>query len=127
MRATFILSHDTARRNAVSYVQNAPEGYVVEVKPRTRSLEQNSRMWALLQEISDQVDWYGRKLTPTEWKDVFSAALKKQDVVPGIEGGFVVIGQRTSRMSVKEMSDLMTLMEAFGVEHNVRFTEPANE
>lgn len=124
MRATFILSHDTARRNAVAYVQNAPNGYVIEVRPRTRSLEQNSRMWALLQEISDQVDWHGRKLTPAEWKIVFSAALKKQEVVPGLDGGFVVLGLSTSRMSVKEMSDLMTLMEAFGVEHNVKFMEP---
>jgi hypothetical protein len=95
---------------------------VLEIKPSTRSLEQNSRLWAMLSEISDQVNWYGRKLTPHEWKHVFTASLKKQDVVPGIDGGFVVLGASTSKMTKSEMSDLQTLMEAFGAEKCVRFS-----
>ena len=94
---------------------------VLEIKPATRSLEQNSRLWAMLTEISSQVDWYGRKLTPDEWKHVFTASLKKQDVVPGLDGGFVVLGMSTSKMTKAEMSDLQTLMEAFGAEKGVRF------
>jgi len=94
---------------------------VLEIKPATRSLEQNSRLWAMLDEISDQVDWYGRKLTPEEWKHVFTAALKKQDVVPGLDGGFVVLGQSTSKMTKAEMCDLMELMNAFGAERNVKW------
>lgn len=95
---------------------------VLEVKPSTRSLEQNARLWAMLSDISRQVDWYGRKLTPDEWKNVFSAALKKQEVVPGIDGGFVVLGLSTSNMTKAEMCDLQTLIEAFGAERNVRFS-----
>jgi len=95
---------------------------VLEIKPSTRSLEQNSRLWAMLTEISRQVDWYGRKLTPEEWKHVFTASLKKQDVVPGLDGGFVVLGMSTSKMTRAEMSDLQTLMEAFGAERGVRFS-----
>ena len=94
---------------------------VLEVKPETRSLAQNARLWAMLGEISTQVDWYGRKLTSEEWKHVFTAALKKQDVVPGIDGGFVVLGKSTSRMTKGEMSELQTLMEAFSAEKGVRF------
>ena len=94
----------------------------LEIKQVTRSLEQNARLWAMLDEISDQVDWYGRKLTAEEWKHVFTAALKKQDVVPGIDGGFVVLGISTSKMTKAEMSDLQTLMEAFGAEKGVRFS-----
>ena len=94
---------------------------VLEIKPATRSLEQNSRLWAMLDEISEQVDWYGRKLTPEEWKHVFTAALKKQDVVPGLDGGFVVLGQSTSKMTKSEMCDLMELMNAFGAERNVKW------
>ena len=95
---------------------------VLELKPETRSIAQNSRLWAMLTEISDQVNWYGRKLTPTEWKHVFSASLKKQDVVPGLDGGFVVLGQSTSNMTRAEMSDLQTLMEAFGAQQGVKFS-----
>ena len=94
---------------------------VLEVKPQTRSLEQNARMWAMLTDISEQVDWYGRKLSSEEWKHVFSASLKKQDVVPGLDGGFVVLGMSTSKMTKGEMSDLQTLMEAFGVQQGVIF------
>ncbi len=94
---------------------------VLVVKPETRSLAQNSRLWAMLTDISRQVDWYGNKLTPEEWKDVFSAALKKQKVIPGLDGGFVVCGQRTSRMTRAEMSELQELMAAFGAERGVVF------
>jgi hypothetical protein len=94
----------------------------IEIKPATRSLEQNSRLWAMLSEISEQVDWYGRKLSEEEWKNVFTAALKKQEVVPGLDGGFVVLGQSTRKMTKAEMCDLQTLMEAFGAEKGVRFS-----
>lgn len=92
-------------------------------KPR-RSIEQNKRMWAMLRDVSKQVVWHGQKLLDTEWKDVFTAALKRQKVVPGIDGGFVVLGSSTSHMTVAEMGELMTLMEAFGAEREVRFTAP---
>lgn len=94
---------------------------IVEVKPETRSTEQNARLWAMLTEISKQVDWYGHRLTPDEWKDVFSAAMKRTKVVPGLDGGFVVCGQSTSKMTKGEMSEMQTLMEAFGAEKGVRF------
>lgn len=97
---------------------------VLELNPETRSLAQNARLWAMLTDISHQVDWYGRKLTQEEWKHVFTAALSKQDVVPGIDGGFVVLGKSTSKMTRGEMAELQTLMEAFGAEKGVRFSAP---
>lgn len=95
---------------------------VLTVKPSTRSLEQNARMWAMLTEISEQVEWYGHRLTAEEWKSVFSAAMKRAKVVPGLDGGFVVCGQSTSKMTRAEMSEMQTLMEAFGAERGVKFS-----
>jgi hypothetical protein len=97
---------------------------VVEVKKETRSLEQNARMWAMLTDVSRQVVWYGRKLTPEDWKHVFTASLTKQEVVPGIDGGFVVLGKSTSQMTKAEMSELQELMQAFGAQQGVKFTAP---
>ena len=34
----------------------------VEVKSETRRLPQNASLWAMLTDVSKQVDWYGRKL-----------------------------------------------------------------
>ncbi len=91
------------------------------VKKPTRSAAQNRRMWAMLADVSRQVDWHGQKLTGAEWKDVFTAALKRQKVVPGIDGGFVVLGSSTSKMDKAQMGELMDLMEAFGAQQGVRF------
>lgn len=115
------LVHDTARRLAAAQCGLAPDGYIVEIKPPTRSLEQNARLWAMLTDVSRQVDWYGRKLSQEEWKIVFTASMKKQDVVPGLDGGFVAMGQSTSKMTKSELGDLMTLIEAFGAQHDVVF------
>jgi len=95
----------------------------LEVRPEKRSDAQNRRLWAMLGEIARQVDWYGQKLTAEEWKHVFSASLSKQKVVPGLDGGFVVLGLSTSKMTKGEMSDMQTLMEAFGAEKGVTFSE----
>jgi hypothetical protein len=123
-KQVFILVHPLARRNALEAVRTAPEGFCVEIKPKTRTIEQNSRLWAMLSDVSRQVDWYGQKLSPEDWKHMFSAALKKQRAVPGIDGGFVILGQHTSKMTVREMRDLQELISAFGAERGVKFTEP---
>jgi len=99
-------------------------GYEVTILPYrdTRSNNQNRLLWKMLGEISEQVNWYGNKLTPENWKDVLTASLKKQTVVPAIDSGFVVCGTSTRKMTVKEMNELIDLMDAFGAQHNVRFS-----
>ena len=98
---------------------------VLELRPEKRSDPQNRRMWAMLADISAQVDWYGKRLTPEDWKHIFSSSMKKLDVVPNLDGtGFVALGQQTSKMTKGEMSDMQTLMEAFGAERGVRFSAP---
>lgn len=99
----------------------------VEIKRSTRSTEQNSIWWSILTDISRQVDWPVdgklQKLAPEEWKDILSAGLKRhQRVAQGIEGGFVMLGQRTSRLTVAEMSDLITLAHAFGDGRSVKWS-----
>ena len=91
----------------------------------TRTIEQNNRMWAMLGDVARQVNWHGQYLQDHEWKDIFTAALKRQKVVPGLDGGFVVLGTSTRRMTIGEMSELMELMAAFGAEHDVRFKDAA--
>ena len=94
---------------------------VMEIKPVTRSLEQNAKMWACLTDISKQVNWYGQKLSPDDWKHVLSASLRKQRAVPGIDGGFVVVGLSTSQMTIAEMSEMIELAHAFGAQQGVAF------
>jgi hypothetical protein len=121
MRRTFRLVHKQARQRALEALQDAPDGYVVTIHEPTRNLEQNAALWAALSDISKQVEWYGQRLTPEEWKDVFTASLKRQKVVPGLDGGFVVCGLSTSKMGKSEFSQLLDLAYAFGAEKGVKF------
>ena len=121
MKQIFVTAHPEARRRTCAAVMAAPEGYVVKIQPPTRSLEQNAALWAALTDVSEQVEWYGRRLSPEQWKHIFSASLQKQDVVPGLHGDFVVLGISTSRMTKAEMSDLIELIRAFGAERDVVF------
>lgn len=125
MKKVFILAHDLARQNAVKAVQEAPTGFSVSIAEPKRNLDQNARMWAMLNDISEQVQWYGKRLSAEDWKHVFSASLRKLEVVPNLDGtGFVALGLSTSRMSVREMRDLIELMFAFGAEREVAWTDP---
>lgn len=121
-KRTFHLVHDSARKNALSCIQTAPQGYCVTVSEPTRNLEQNAKLWSVLGEIAAQVEWYGKHLDAECWKHLLSSHLKRQEVVPNLDGtGFVVMGISTSRMSKSEFSDLIELAHSFGAQHNVTF------
>lgn len=129
-QAFFILVNQAVRDRAAAAVQSADPDTVVQLKPKTRSLEQNSRLWAMLTDISKQVEWPvdGQmvKLDPEDWKHILSAGvLKTQRVAQGIEGGFVILGQRTSKMTVAQMKELQDFIEWFGTEHGVNWETDA--
>ncbi len=121
-QAKLILSR--AWSDLILPAMNAGNRLWFHVRSDTRSLAQNARMWAMLTDVSKQVEWYEHRLTPQEWKDVFTAALKGQKRVPGLNGNFVVLSASTSQMTVAEMGDLMELMSAFGVNNGVVFSDP---
>lgn len=122
-RQMFVMAHDVARQRAVEAVRKAPAGYVVRISPATRSLEQNALLWSRLHDIAQQVEWHGRRLDAESWKHVFSSSLKRMDVVPNLEGtGFVALGLSTSRMTKRELGDLLDLIHAFGAERDVSWT-----
>ncbi len=123
-RATIILNTRADRERAIRWCGQIKDGTRLEFKAPRRSLDQNDKMWAMLTDISNQVDWYGRKLSPTDWKSVMTSGLKKALVVPDLEGtGFVMLGLHTSDMSKAEMSDLIELMFKFGAERNVVWSD----
>jgi hypothetical protein len=89
-----------------------------------RNLEQNARLWAMLADVSKQVNWFNQALSAEDWKHIFSAAVLNQRTVPGIDGGIVVLGQSTSSMTKKQFSDLIECIFAFGADNGVRWTDP---
>ena len=80
-------------------------------------------MWSILTQL-EPIDWYGNHLTKEEWKDVITASLRRQRVVPGIDGGFVVCGERTSKMSIAAMNEVIEAAYALGSTKGITFTSP---
>jgi NinB protein len=123
-RNAVLIKKDSDRSLIGIWARNAPVGTTVEFRAPRRSTDQNALMWSLLGQISKQVDWYGQKLSPEDWKDIASASLRKAHVVPGIDPGTLVpLGMRTSDMTREEMSALIELIIAFGSQQGVKFRE----
>lgn len=115
----------TAWKHAKGWLMAGDTRLTLEIRPEKRSDAQNRRLWAMLADIAAQVEWHGKKLGAEDWKAIFTASLRSMNVVPNLDNtGFVVLGQSTSRMTKAEMSELQTLMEAFGADKGVRFTAP---
>lgn len=129
-KLTFELRSPVHQQNAIQAVQQILPSFdkpiIVTIQERNRSLDQNRKLWACLADVSRQVEWHGRWLDAESWKCVFTAALKKQDVVPNLNGdGFVVIGQSTSKMRVSEFAELLELIQAFGSEREIKWSDEA--
>lgn len=125
-RYMLVLHNDLYRRKAQALIDAAPLGSRVEVKsgPK-RSMPQNDKMWAMLTEVSRQVKWHGQRLKPDDWKLIFLDGLKRElRIVPNLDGdGFVNLGRSSSDLSKDEMGDLLELITAWGVQHDVVFAE----
>lgn len=112
----------TAWQHAKGWLMAGDQRLTLEIRPEKRSDAQNRRLWAMLADISAQVEWHGKKLGAEDWKAIFTASLRSMNVVPNLDNtGFVVLGQSTSRMTKAEMCELQELMEAFGVQRGVQF------
>jgi hypothetical protein len=126
-RYSVVIHGPRSKADAMRLVDKAPVGTRVEFKAAKRSLDQNSKMWAMLTEVSLQVKWHGVALTPDCWKLLFLDALRREiggelRIVPNIDGdGFVNIGTSSSDLSKDEMGMLIELISKFGAEHEVTF------
>lgn len=99
----------------------------VEFKAPKRSDQQNDRLWEMLTRVSQRLNINGRKFSPDEWKCIFMKAMGREAIfLPTLDGnGFFPTGFRSSDLSVREMCDLQTFMEAWAAEKGVDIWENA--
>lgn len=122
-RAQVVIKSGADRALVSRWASQVPFGTRVEFKQAKRTVDQNSRMWAMLTDVATQLEWHGKRLRADDWKLVFLDGLKRElRIVPNLDGtGFVNLGRSSSDLSKQEMSDLMELIEAFGAQHGVVF------
>lgn len=123
---SFILAHDLARRRAVAEVANAPAGSVVKVEPAKRTNDQNAAQWPILEAFSQQLQWPVNgtmcQMSAEEWKDVLTAAFKRERVrlAMGLDGGVVMLGLRTSSFKKAEFSEWLDFLNATAAQRGVQ-------
>lgn len=124
-KRVFILAHDVARHNAIEAVKAAPAGYAVTVREVNRTLEQNAAQWPILEAFSQQLQWpvNGQmvQLEAEEWKDILTAAFHQETarLAMGLNGGVVMLGQRTSQFGKKRFSEWMEFLHAVAADRGV--------
>lgn len=124
-RADIILRDGADRALARRWIDQARPGSRVTLKGPQRNLDQNSRMWAMLTDVSRQCQLSGRRWTPDQWKCVFLVALGREtQFIPSLDGKFIPYGQSSSDLSVSEMSELIESMFAYGAENAVAWSDP---
>lgn len=127
MIGPFYLVHETARQRACEAVRAADQGMVVVIRKPNRSLDQNAALHRALGCVASQYEWHGKKLDIDIWKRLCTAAWLREigespEMIPAIDGkGFDVIFERTSTMTVSQMSSLIEWVHSFGAQNGVRF------
>lgn len=101
-----------------------------------RTQGQNGAFHALCSEIDTQLDWprgSGNKIGVLPWKRLLISGWEKAhgrpaEFFPAIDGkGFDVVYRRSSRLSKKEMSDLIQFGSAWASENGVVLRDPEAE
>jgi hypothetical protein len=125
---TVILYGKRARDDAHGLIDSAPVNSVVTVKAPARTLDQNSKLWAMLSDVS-RAKPEGRAWEPGIWKAAFLSALGMEMMwQPGIDGGAPFpAGYRSSRLTKAQMADLIELITEYGTRHGVRWSNEAEQ
>lgn len=132
MKQQFHLVNESVKQNAINFIRDLPvdnkRPLLLDIKEATRTAEQNRKMWPLLKDLSDQVVWFGNKYDSDDWKDLITALVAKakkqeQRMAPGLDGGVVMFGQRTSKMNIRQMVEVIEAIYWFGTQQGVTFSE----
>lgn len=129
--ALVVIHNEDERQRALRFIQAAPIGTRLDIKGPIRTMPQNSRMWAMLTDISEQMGANGRKGKTDFWKRLFLDQLRheqeiEQEVVPSLYGDrMLIVGDdSSSNLTIPEMTDLIELMFKFGAENDIKWSDP---
>lgn len=128
-QAVLVLHGDRERQLAKRWIDGARALSRITFKGPARSLPQNDKLWAMLTDVSQQRDHHGLKLTPDDWKHLFTAALRRElRLVPNLSGdGFVQLGGSTSQMDREELAELIEFIYAWGAQNGIVWREPKEQ
>ena len=129
----FQLINNQVKQNAIDCILNLPvdgqKPLILEVKPRTRSLDQNSKLHAMFADFARSgLLFAGKARSLEEWKVILisghSIATGGQgEVIAGIEGELICIRESSAGMTVSRMASLIEYVTAYATEKGVRLSD----
>lgn len=128
----FFLRNEQVRSNSIDFIRALPtddkKPLVVSIRPITRTLEQNSKLHAMLSDIAKQCEFQGKRRNIDTWKAIFVSAHKiatggQAEMAIGLEGEVINLRESTAQMGVKRLASLITYIEAWGIQNGVHFND----
>lgn len=112
------------REYAARALREAPHKAVVSITLPKRSIPQNDKMWAMLEDVM-RAEPEGRKWVKETWKAAFMQSLGHQcQFAEGLDGsGPFPIGFKSSQLNVAQMRDLIEVICEYGARHGVEWRE----
>lgn len=123
-KKNFVLINDRVRDNAIAAVRAAPPNYKITISEPGRTIDQNAKLWAMLNDVA-KAKPEGRQWPPETWKAAFMHFLGHQvKFAEGLDGtGPFPVGFRTSNLTVRQMIDLIDCITEYGGRHGVVWNE----
>lgn len=129
-QSSFLISNPIILRRAMDAVgrltvQEPGSRWLVTIQPEKtkRSIEQNRRMWAVLNEVAGQVRVDGQAYKPDTWHEFYKARFLPCETA-WICGQLVSVPESTTTLTVRDFAQYMTQIEAHATQElGVRFTE----
>ena len=121
-RSFLISTHDQLSRLKQT-LDGMQMPFHVEVGEQIRSVDQSDKFHAMCHDLAEQKQWGGVWLSTEEWKRLLVAAWMKATgrqlrILPALGGrGFECLYQRTSKLSKKEMAELIEFTDAWMAEN----------
>ncbi|MGC1494659.1 MAG: recombination protein NinB [Sulfitobacter sp.] len=128
MAAVVRLINSETRARAKHWLNIAEPGVIVTFRKPTRTNEQNAKMWACLNDISTQKELHGKKRDKDVWKAVMMRELGHEvSFETDLQGDVFPMGYSTSKLTVGQMGDLITVIVKWGDEVGVVWSEEAKK
>jgi hypothetical protein len=134
------LVHPTARQLASRACIQAPDGFIVEIKPPNKSRDQEAKYHSMFGDVAKQVPFMGAMRDLETWKrllvDAFARVKAAEGdpvqgvgaIMPNLDGsGFVQLGVQTRRFSKRHASEFIEFLFAWGSDNHVRWTDAATQ
>lgn len=107
-----------------NFLVKPEDDYELEIRQRkhSRSLEQNKRYWAILNEIA-MLEVQGERYSPETWHEYFKVRFIGAEDVKLPNGKTVTRTLSTTDLDVAAFGDYMTQIEAWAAQHGMLLGE----